>query len=175
MVRDVVDAHEMIGMILLRPGWEADYDGRPAIYARGCAGKVERCESLPDGRFDLILRGVQRFRVVEEHEGKPYRLATVEPLGEELGEASALKVARRQALKAIGGAQDGPALLVLQPDVPHDVFVNALSQSMDLTPLERQSLLDCSSILERYERLIEILDFKALELGRPAIERRHVH
>ena len=46
---------------------------------------------------------------------------------------------------------------------------------MDLTPLERQSLLDCCSILERYERLIEILDFKALELGRPAIERRRIH
>ena len=91
MVRDVVDAHEMIGMILLRPGWEADYDGRPAIYARGCAGRVERCESLPDGRFDLVLRGVQRFRVVEEHGGKPYRLATVEPLVEQLGEASALE------------------------------------------------------------------------------------
>ena len=175
MVRDVVDAHETIGMILLRPGWEADYQGRPAVYARGCAGRVERCESLSDGRFDLVLRGAQRFRVIEEHAGKPYRLATVEPLVDELGEASALDAARRRVLKSIGAAQDGPALLVPQPEVSHDLFVNALSQSMDLTPLERQSLLDCSTILQRYERLIEILDFKALELGRPAAERRRVH
>ena len=175
MVRDVVDAHETIGMILLRPGWEADYQGRPAVYARGCAGTVERCEPLPDGRFDLVLRGGQRFRVIEEHAGKPYRLATVEPLVEEMGEASALVAARRRVLKAIGEASDGPALLVLQPEVSHDLFVNSLSQSMDLTPLERQSLLDCSAILQRYERLIEILDFKALERGRPAAERRRVH
>jgi hypothetical protein len=64
---------------------------------------------------------------------------------------------------------------VLQPEVSHDLFVNALCQSMDLTPLERQSLLDCASILQRYERLIEILDFKALERARPPAERLRIH
>jgi hypothetical protein len=44
-----------------------------------------------------------------------------------------------------------------------DVLVNALSQTLDLTPVERQSLLDCDTLLGRYARLLEILEFKQLE------------
>jgi hypothetical protein len=53
--------------------------------------------------------------------------------------------------------------LVLQTELPHDVFVNALCQTLTLAPVERQSLLDCDTILARYARLLEILDFLLLE------------
>jgi hypothetical protein len=52
---------------------------------------------------------------------------------------------------------------VLQTELPHDVFVNALCQTLTLSPVERQSLLDCDTILARYTRLLEILDFLLLE------------
>jgi len=45
------------------------------------------------------------------------------------------------------------------------VFVNALSQSLDLRAVERQSLLECDGVLERYRRLLSILDFRQLERG----------
>lgn len=176
MVLDAWSGHRTIGMSLLKPGWEADYQGRPPIYSPGCAGLMEQCEPLPDGRFNIVLRGRARFRVVEEHAGEPYRLASVEPLPEFLGDdASRLAQARKKVLAAIGRASDGPALLVMQPELPHDVFVNALAQSMDLTPVERQSLLDCDRVLLRYERLLEILDFKALEsaYGREGGDKVH--
>jgi Lon protease-like protein len=175
MVADVLGTHRTIGMILLRPGWEADYHGRPAVYSAGCAGRLERCEPLEDGRFNILLRGLSRFRVVEEHAGEPYRLATVEVLADEPGDTSSLEEMRKRVLAAIGQASDGPMVLVLQPELPHDLFVNALAQSLDLTPVERQSLLDCDSILSRYRRLLEILDFRLLEhtYGRGGDERVH--
>lgn len=163
MVADVLGGHRTIGMVLLRPGWEADYHGRPAIYAVGCAGRLEDCDPLDDGRFDIVLRGLTRFRVVEEHAGEPYRLASVEAFDDRPGEAVALDEARRRVLAAIGQAADGPAVLVTQPEMPHELFVNALCQSLSLDPVERQSLLDCDGLPSRYERLLEILEFKRLE------------
>jgi uncharacterized protein len=163
MVKDAMDGHRTIGMTLLRPGWESDYEGRPPLYETGCAGQIDRCEPVADGRYNILLRGVVRFRILEEHAGEPYRVAAVEPLSDEPGDPEELEALRRRALFAIGSAADGPRVLVLQSNVPHDMFVNALAQSLPLRPLERQSLLDCGSIRDRYVRLLEILQFHELE------------
>jgi Lon protease-like protein len=164
MVADAMDGHRTVGMILLRPGWEKDYHGRPPVFASGCAGRIETCEALPDGKYNIVLRGLSRFRVVDEHAGEPYRLATVEPLPETVEEGTAhLEDARRRVLAAIGKAADGPSIMVLNSDLPHAVFVDALSQSLPLAGIERQSLLDCDTVSGRYARLLEILDFRRIE------------
>jgi Lon protease-like protein len=162
MVRDVLAGNRLIGMALLRPGWEGDYEGRPAVYPAGCAGRVEQSESLEDGRFNIVLKGVFRFRVRGEREGKPYRTAVVEPLPESLGDQAALDAARARVVRAIGEGF-GSSVVVIQPELPHDLFANALSQSLDLAPVERQCLLDCDTIVERYTSLASILEFRALE------------
>ena len=175
MVADSLQDHRMIGMTLLRPGWEPDYEGRPPVFPVGCAGPMEQCEALPDGRYRILVRGTIRFRIREEHGGEPYRLATIEPLDDPPGDVSALDAARKKVVAAIAQASDGPSILVMQPELSHDVFANALCQALALTPVERQSLLDCDTILERYTRLAEILQFKRLErtLGRPENAKPH--
>lgn len=175
MVADTLAGPGMIGMVLLRPGWEADYHGRPAVYAVGCAGRMEQCEPLSDGRFDIVLKGASRFRIREEHGGKPYRLASVDPAPEMAGETAALDDARARVLASFERVTEGPALLVTRADLPHELFVNALCQSLGLTPIEQQSLLDSDSLLDRYARLLEILDFRLLELtyGRGGGENVH--
>jgi Lon protease-like protein len=175
MVADALQREQMIGMVLLRPGWEADYEGRPPVYSVGCAGHMEQCDPLADGRFQILLRGTSRFRVLEEHAGEPYRLATVRALEDPLGDDAPLDAARRRVMEAIARASDGPAILVTQPDLTHDVFVNALCQSLGLTPVEQQSLLDCDSILDRYARLLEILEFKRLEQAHSQGRDARVH
>jgi uncharacterized protein len=163
MVGDALNGPRIIGMVLLRAGFEADYEGRPPIYAIGCAGRVDRCDSLPDGRFNIVLRGLCRFQILDEHPGEPYRIASVRGLDDPAGDLKALEASRPRLLAAIGRASDGPAVLVMQNELPADAFVNALCQSLDLEPLERQSLLDCDSVSERCDRLVEILEWKAAE------------
>ena len=163
MVLDVMDGHRVIGMTLLKPGWEPEYHGRPEVYACGCAGRIEQCDALENGRFNIVLRGLSRFRILEEHEGEPYRVASIEPLPDRVDEDDDLDAARQLLMAAIGRAADGPAVLVMQPELPHDVFVNALCQSLALSPVEQQSLLDCDTILGRCTRLLEILDFRLME------------
>jgi Lon protease-like protein len=85
MIADALAGPRVIGMVLLRPGWEQDYHGRPAVYAQGCAGRIEQHEALPEGRSNIVLRGLTRFRILEEHAGEPYRMAAVVPLADAAG------------------------------------------------------------------------------------------
>jgi Lon protease-like protein len=163
MIEDARAGPGVIGMTLLRPGWEPDYHGRPPIYPIGCAGHMEEVQEVASGRYNILLKGVSRYRILQEHAGEPYRLAQVEALRDLAGDDRDLDAARRAVMAAVGRAADGPAVMVLQKELPHDLFVNALCQSLPLVPVERQSLLDCESIQARYERLLEIMEFRLLE------------
>jgi len=163
MVEDALATHRSIGMSLLKPGWEEDYEGRPPIYSIGCSGAIAQHEHLEDGRYNIVLRAQLRFRVLEEHEGEPYRLATVETLSDDPGDEGALDRLRKQVLTTIARAAEGPKSLVLQGELPHELLVNALSQSLGLSPVEKQSLLNCDTLEARYQRLLEILEFHVLE------------
>src|SRR5437870_111132 len=66
MVADALKGDRLIGMVTLRPGFEADYEGRPPIFPIGCAGAITSVEELPDGRYLIMLRGLVKFRVVSE-------------------------------------------------------------------------------------------------------------
>ena len=81
MTEDALAGDRMIGMALLKPGFEAEYEGRPPIYPVGCVGLITHAERLPDGRFHIVLQGVERFRVVDEDHSRVYRLGLIERLG----------------------------------------------------------------------------------------------
>src|ERR1700741_2500528 len=66
MVGDALDEDRIIGMVLLRPGWESPYEGRPAVYPVGCAGLITHAERLPDGRYNIVLQGIEKFRIQDE-------------------------------------------------------------------------------------------------------------
>jgi Lon protease-like protein len=163
MVADVRAAgHETIGMVLLQPGWEPSYYGRPAVFPLGCAGRIEQCEALPDGRYNMVLRGTARFTIVDEPVGpEPYRMARVVARPDHADEP-ALEAARQDLIAAIERASEQEVVL-LHGHLPPALFVNALCQSLDLEPVERQALLDCDDVVLRCRRLIEILQFKHLE------------
>src|SRR5262245_65702198 len=80
MVADAAASDRMIGMVLLRPGWERNYEGRPPIYPIGCSGVLTHVEKLTDGRYNIVLRGLERFRILEEDDQRSYRRAATETL-----------------------------------------------------------------------------------------------
>ena len=82
MVTDALAGDRILGMVLLQPGYGADYEGRPPVYPIGCAGVITHAAPLDDGRFNIVLRGTERFRILGENDSKAYRLARVrEDLG----------------------------------------------------------------------------------------------
>jgi len=68
--RDMLEAalrtDKVIAVAQLRAGWEPDYEGRPPLKPIACAGVLEWHERMPDGRYNVLLRGVTRIRLLEE-------------------------------------------------------------------------------------------------------------
>jgi uncharacterized protein len=163
MVDDALRSRDAIGIVLLKPGYEHDYQGRPPIYPLGCSGVIVEDERLDDGRHNILLLGRSRFRVLEEQAGEPYRLAAVEELSDPVGDAASLDPLRDRVLAALDRLADSSAAVHIRDDVPIAVLVNGLSQGLDLPPVEKLSLLGCDTLVERATRLLEILEFHTLE------------
>jgi Lon protease-like protein len=102
MVADAVANDRLIGMVLLRPGWEHDYEKQPPVYPIGCSGVMTHVEQLADGRYNIVLRGIDRFRILEEDYRRSYRRAAVEPLAEGEPVAEDRAVIRLQRSKLEG-------------------------------------------------------------------------
>jgi Lon protease-like protein len=164
LVRDALGSHRSVGMALLKPGYEADYHGCPAIYPLGCVGSIVEDERLDDGRFNIVLQGRQRFRIVRETQGGAYRQALVEPLAEAAHDDASPMRLRDEVLRALGRLA-GEASLVLPGGIPGATLVNALCQGLDLPAVEKLDLLGCDSVESRARRLVELLEFHRLERG----------
>jgi Lon protease-like protein len=170
MLGDALAGDRIIGMTLLMPGYEADYEGRPAVYPVGCAGVITHSERLPDGRSNVVLRGIEKFRIIEEDASKEYRLARVEPLPEATTDPDKVRLKqRRHRLEAllVAAIERGGADPRFPAAIPDEDLVNALSQYLGLEPVERQALLEREGIVARCDGLIELLEMKTYSAGGP--------
>ena len=164
LVTDAVQGDGLIGMVLLRPGYEADYEGNPPIFDVGCAGEIVQAEELDDGRWLILLEGRVRFRVLGEDHSRSYRVADVEALAERNDEDDR-QVLRgyRERLAAVFSTM-APSRDTPPEDVSNADLVNALSQFLQLDPRDRQTLLEAAGPRARAEALFELVGEPA---GRP--------
>jgi uncharacterized protein len=181
MVADALASDRMIGMVLLRPGWDRDYEGRPPIYPIGCSGVMTHVEQLPDGRYNLVLRGLERFRILAENHERSYRRAAIEPLHERTLSADDRTAIRRCREKletmlspaVLGDPRGGAARKAADARIPtamsDEDLINALSQYLDLEPLEKQALLEQPSLRTRATSLVELLEMKIMVARTPGI------
>jgi hypothetical protein len=167
MVRDAVKGARLIGMTLLRGDWQQDYAGTPEIFGVGTVGELARSEELPDGRFDIVLRGLREFVIHRELTRAPYREAVVSwrkpprdglppRMRAEIGEV-VLRYLRRTG-------RAGAETQLVETGVDDETFVNFLAQNLDLDPLEKQALLEAASLDDRALRLADVLEFRLQEL-----------
>src|SRR5437868_7063206 len=79
MLQDALAGDQLIAMAVLQPGWETEYESRPPVSEHACLGKVVAHHRLEDGRYNVLLMGVQRVRIVEELQPlRSFRQAHVE-------------------------------------------------------------------------------------------------
>ena len=165
MVADARAGDRIIGMVLLRPGWEGNYEGRPPVYPIGCAGLITHAEPLTDGRYNIVLRGLEKFRILEEESERDYRIARIQTIMEGLNDAErARRRAERRRLEALlvpqpeGRGTDAK----VPPSMADEDLVNALAQYLELEPVEKQALLEREGLLARCRSLIELLEMKVI-------------
>ena len=165
MVADAIAGDRIIGMTLLQPGFEVAYEGRPSIYSVGCAGVITHSEVLSEGRYNIVVRGIEKFRVLGEDQSRSYRLAQIEAIPESLtGDARTLMRQQRQRLEAVlvAAVERSGSEPRFPPAVGDEDLVNALAKYLAFEPVERQALLECEGVLARCSALIELLEMKTL-------------
>jgi Lon protease-like protein len=164
MVGDALRGDRLIGMVLLKPGWEADYEGRPPVYDVGCAGLISHSERLDDGRYNIVLHGLEKFRIRGERSDRPYRIAAVETIDEDLRAPGRVLGPVRQRLQTLVTHVTEPtgSDVRIPPTLSDQELVNALAQYLSLEPVEKQALLERDGVLERAGSLVELLEMKAI-------------
>lgn len=170
MVAESLEGDRIIGMVLLRPGYRDDYEGTPPVFATGCTGVISHHERLDDGRYNIVLRGLEKFTIQGEEPpapGRLYRSAVIAPVHD------AASAADRDELRQLRGRlqellspslKDG--LVNHLPDaMPDEDLVNALAQYLEFDPIERLALLERPGPLARCRSMVELLEMKQMGSG----------
>ena len=174
MLADALAGDHLIGLVLLQPGWEEEYDATPDIEPIACLGRIGWHEQLPDGRFNLRLRGLARIGLTEElPTDRLYRMARAELIPDVVpADMQRLKVLRRQLAETVlpRFADDGATHLQLQDlfsgDEPLGHVCDVLSYALPL-PLEmKQALLAEPHVELRAELIVQALRVSAARADR---------
>jgi uncharacterized protein len=156
MVADALAGSRTIGMAMLKAGWETAEDN-PAIHAIGGAGEIVESEELEDGRYNILLQGRFRYRIVrEEAVQTPYRSARVEEIAS-IPFTSAEEEARVSGM-ALRTFEKIRSILDLPPIPEGSLSPERLASEMALrlryAPEELQALLETDSLSSRFGTLV---------------------
>ncbi len=157
LVKDALARDRRIGMI--QP--QRPEEGAP-LYRIGCLGKIGEVEALEDGRFNLVLEGESRFRLLRELDVTTlFRQVEGELLDEEINpalspiERAGFEREARRFAKAHGYAVDWEAVTRLDDES----LIDGVSQIAPFDPAAKQALLEAPTLAARCELLVQLMQF----------------
>lgn len=166
MVADALDGPGQIGMIQPQPPG----DDLAPLYLVGCVGEIVGVEELEDGRFNIVLHGSNRFRLIAEADlGTSYRNADVdvaafddnEPPPLSLTERAEVEREARRLGDALGLTVDWDAVGRLDDEM----LVNAIAQVAPFDVGAKQALLEAETLAGRADLLVQLMQFQRIALG----------
>ena len=161
MVRDAIDGPGRIAMV--QPH-RLDDDNKAPLFSVGCVGELVGVEELEDGRFNIVLLGSNRFRLVREIEAdSAYRCAEVDIEAFDDGEPPALSMVERAEVErearrlgdAMGLIVDWAAVSRLDDEM----LVNAIAQVAPFDIGAKQALLEQPTLAGRTDLLVQLMQF----------------
>ena len=166
MFSEALAGDRMIGMVLLRPGYESDYDGAPPIYRTGCTGLITHSERLDDGNYNVVLRGIEKFTINSEDTpavGRLYRSAVITPVDETVrdSERDRLRLERKRLEQLLAPLLANSLERHMPAAMPDEDLINALAQYLEFTPIEKLALLERNGVVARCQSMVELLEMKA--------------
>ena len=163
LVNDAMARDRKIGMIQPRGDGAHSGAANPPLFDVGCVGRIVDVEAMEDGRFNIVLEGVARFRVLEEIDADTaFRQVRAEILpdseSDEIlssAERGALEYESRRFAEAQGYEVDWDSIGRLDDAS----FVNGVAQIAPFDPASKQALLEVDGLGERAELIIQLLHF----------------
>ena len=168
MIADCLAGDRWLGVVMLRAGWEKDYQGRPPVHTVAGAGEIIQAEVLADGRYNILLDGRVRVRVLAEKppNGCLYRVVRGERIEDRgpspndrtfPGRLQELRTAHARLLMALGQSHpDVVGRLTVagaSPGAAIDRIVSAVVPDAEV----RQRLLEAVDVSERLDLALEAL------------------
>jgi Lon protease-like protein len=182
MIADCLAGDRWLGVVMLQPGWEKDYQGRPPVHPVAGAGEIIQAEALADGRYNILLDGRARVRILVEEppEGRLYRVARVQRLPERgpspddrtfPGRLQELRAAHARLLLALGQSHpDVVGRLTVagaSPGAVIDRIVSAVVPDAEV----RQRVLEAVDLSERLDLAVGAVgELLAMVAGREGDE-----
>ena len=165
MITDCLSRDKRLAVVGLKPGYEASYEGKPAVYAVCGVGRIVQWERLASGRFNLLLRGEGRVRIDRELPTDTlYRMVAATPLRETAADRVAVapltgrvKARCQQILSALGRSKEDLLTMMEGLDEPAELC-DQVAAALVPTPTTRQALLEELDVERRLERLAGALD-----------------
>ena len=166
MVRDSLASDQLIAMVQPK-----DHLEPPTLFEIGCLGLIVRSEELEDGRFNIVLQGISRFRIAREAEVETaYRQVDADRRGfdddeepEPLASIQRAELEResRRYADALGYAVDWEAVSRLDDEM----LVNGIAQIAPLDISSKQALLEANDLGSRADLLVQFMQFQRMAPG----------
>lgn len=158
LVSDAMARDRRIAMIQPREGGD-----NPALFQIGCVGHITQVEALDDGRYNLILEGKSRFRMIRELSvTTPFRQIEAELEAEDpedqmlaLAARASLEQESRRFADAQGYAVDWDSVSRLDDEA----LVNGIAQIAPFDAAAKQALLEASDLSMRADLIVQLMQF----------------
>jgi hypothetical protein len=163
MVQDAMAGQGRIAMI--QPSDDGD-----ALYQVGCVGELVGVEELDDGRFNIMLLGSQRFRLIAEADGgTPYRQADIDLEAFDDSDPDALSSIQRADVEREARRFGDSLSLAVDWDavgrLDDEMLVNAIAQVAPFDAGAKQALLEATTLPERADLVVQLMQFQRLAPG----------
>ena len=166
LMAEALDTDRLIAMAILAPGWEKDYESRPAVGKVACLGRIATYQKQPEGRYNLLLLGVRRIAIVRElPPNKLFREAEVEILEDvylQSGAAARPRLQRKlvqsfQKLMPQMTSSHPQLEQLLGSDVSLGMLTDFVAYTLDLKLRLKEQLLAETNVDNRAEILLEAI------------------
>lgn len=157
MVGDALIRDRLIAMV--QP--QRPEDGAP-LFSIGCVGRIGEIQAMDDGRYNLILEGTTRFRILRELDvATAYRQVEADFFDED--EDETLSHAQRggfeREARAFADAQGYSVDWDSVERLDDRSLINGVSQIAPFDPASKQALLEAESLADRCELLVQLMQF----------------
>ncbi len=158
LINDAMARDRRIGMIQPKTGGDT-----PELFEIGCVGKIIDIEALEEGRFNIVLEGVARIKVIEELDSstafRQVQAEIEEPKEQDevlaSAERAALEIESRKFADLQGYQVDWDSIGRLDDFA----FVNGIAQIAPFDVASKQALLEVDGLANRSELIIQLLQF----------------
>ena len=166
MVKDAMAGDGLIAMIQPRDSREP-----PTLFDVGCLGHISECEPLSDGRYNIVLEGLGRFRIAREAKVDTlYRQVEIDRAAFDdsdhddllgLAQRAELEQEARRYADSLGYGVNWEAVSRLDDES----LVNGIAQIAPLDVGSKQALLEADGLPSRADLLVQFMQFQRMAPG----------